>query len=107
MCVCVCVCASHGPRHGRLVNLNDNDFTGDLPAFPAAATVNATLNCLANCSYARQASCANCTWQTAVNDTAALVALYNATQGPSWVTNAGWVDYATSDPVRDWRCMLL
>ena len=78
------VCARLG-----VLNMTYNYLSGDVPTGLLAQFNSSSFdyNCLNNCTYLRQATCAN----VSQSEYQALVDLYNATSGASWRTQTGWM----------------
>ena len=73
----------------RALNVTSNYLSGDVPTGLRNQFGSASFdyNCLDNCTYLRQAVCAN----VSQPEHQALVDLYNSTSGPGWRTQTGWM----------------
>ena len=76
----------------RVLNVTSNFLTGDVPTGLTAGAAKLDessfdYNCLNNCTYLRQAECAN----VSQSEYQALVDVYNSTSGPAWRTQTGWM----------------
>ena len=80
----------------RSLRLNNNFLSGDVPPLPPSVNGSFDDNCLANCTFVRQASCPCGAVSAAV--AAALVDVWTATNGMGWRNRGNWA--SSSDPVR-------
>ena len=85
----------------RTLDLSSNLLEGDIPAalWAKFRVSDFTDNCFTNCTgCTRNSDCPSS--PTTAAEVAALVQLYNATNGPSWDSGiSGWTTAGNSDPV--------